>query len=382
MSETKKIAFITSNPLSAKVFLAPHMKALSKNYEITLISNFSDLEQSEFLSLGVTHIKHIPIVRNISLVYDTLSLLLLIKHFVVNRYCAVHSITPKAGLLGMLSAKIAFISARYHTFTGQVWVTQKGHFRTILKLMDKLIASCATDVLADSSSQSDFLLNERVVSSLPLVLANGSISGVDIERFAFKPSQRREIRDALNINERGIVFLFLGRLCVDKGIDELVSAFSDLVNCDPEVHLLLVGPNEQHYNDEYFNRLDIANIHRVDFTDSPQDYYCAGDVFVLPSYREGFGTSVLEAAATGLPAIASEIYGLTDAVEASKTGILVPTRDTAALLDAMKLLSTNGTLRNQLGFEAYVRASKLFSQDVVVHAMLEFYSDREKVKSA
>ena len=374
----KKIAFVTSNSLSAKVFLAPHLKSLSSKYEITLISNFDGVDMSDFSDVGITHFKHVPISRQISLWRDPIALLILWGHFILHRYHSVHSITPKAGLLGMLASKLSFIPNRFHTFTGQVWVTKTGVFRTLLKQLDRLIASSTSVTLADSSSQADFLFNEGVTRQVPEVLASGSISGVDTERFVFNPVARARIRQGMGLDDRDVLFLFLGRLCKDKGIDELISAFSQLAKHNHRVHLLLVGPNEEGYDDPFFSQLSASNIHRVGFTDSPEDYYSVGDIFVLPSYREGFGTSVLEAAASGLPAIASSIYGLSDAIENQKTGVLVPPKDVTALYEVMEEMAERDEWRHNVGLAAYQRSCIDFSQLKVVNAMLDFY--REQVE--
>ncbi|WP_394145881.1 glycosyltransferase family 4 protein [Vibrio atypicus] len=377
----KKVAFITSNPLSAKVFLSPHIEVLSTRYEVTLISNFSDTDILEYERLGVTHIKHIPLFRNISLAGDLKALILLVRHFSAHHYDSVHSITPKAGLIGMVAARITGISKRYHTFTGQVWVTKNGLFRALLKSLDSLIARCTTTTLADSLSQAQFLYEERVVSALPKVLGNGSICGVDITRFSFDLEARTEIRSELGIGESDLVYLFLGRLCGDKGINELVEAFKRLSENGTKAHLLLVGPNEEHYDEAYFLKLSNLHIHRVGFTNAPQNYYSAADIFVLPSYREGFGSSVLEAAAAGVPAIASNIYGLSDAVVDQVSGLLVPAKDVNALYEAMRCLDTNVALREKMGFDAYLRSCKDFSQAIVVKAMVDFYQEQQEVKN-
>ncbi|MEX0333137.1 glycosyltransferase family 4 protein [Vibrio tubiashii] len=373
----KKIAFVTSNTLSAKVFLAPHLAFLSSRYEITLISNFDGVDISEFSDVGVSQFKHIPISRDISLLQDSVALVFLWWHFMTHRYHSVHSITPKAGLLGMLAAKLGFIPRRFHTFTGQVWVTKSGLFRALLKQLDMLISTCATVTLADSPSQADFLFDERVSRGTPLVLAEGSISGVDTERFKFNPIIRGRVRQQLGLSESDVLFLFLGRLCKDKGIEELVSAFDRLSKQNNQVHLLLVGPNEEGYDDLFFNQLNNSYLHRVGFTDSPEHFYSCGDIFVLPSYREGFGTSVLEAAASGLPAIASSIYGLSDAIENKKTGVLVPAKDEVALFRVMSEMAANDKWRHNLGLEAYKRTCTVFSQQMVVKAMFNFYLEQE-----
>src|SRR5262249_29157030 len=158
----------------------------------------------------------------------------------------VQSVTAKAGLLAMVAAWATRIPVRVHTFTGQVWATRTGFSRAALKLLDKLVARAATFVLADSPSQREYLVAEGIIQpSKSAVLGKGSISGVDPARFRPDPSARRIVRESLAIAECAVTLLFVGRLHRDKGVLDLARAFARLADRRPDVHLVIVGPDEE-----------------------------------------------------------------------------------------------------------------------------------------
>ena len=358
-----------------KAFLLNHLRALSEIYDVTVIVNTNN---PNFLNENNVNAKviQLSIARDISLFSDFFSLVKLIKIFRRQRYSAVHSITPKAGLLAMLAAWVVRVPLRVHTFTGQVWVAKVGFKRLLLKQLDCLVATLTTQNIVDSPSQRQFLLNEKVLSAnKSLVLAKGSISGVDIAKF--KPNQlaRVGIRQKLLIPNDAIVFLFIGRLTRDKGVLDLAYAFNCL---DVEhVYLLFVGPDEQNMQAKMMNIVGInsKNIHFVGRTKMPEAYMAAADMLCLPSYREGFGSVVIEAAAVGVPAIASRIYGITDAVVDGETGLLHEPRDIEEIKSCMQQLIENKLLRLKLGEQARQRAIKDFDSRVITQAWVDFYRE-------
>jgi len=361
--------------LAVKAFLLNHLRALSNTYEVTVIVNTDNLN---FLAEQGIHAKVIalPIARNISLFSDFISLINLISEFHRQKFSAVHSVTPKAGLLAMLAAWFAHVPLRVHTFTGQVWVTKKGAKRVLLKQIDRLIGLLSTHNIIDSPSQRQFLFDEKV---LPLakatVFAKGSISGVNIARFKPNPKVRVDIRQQLNISNEAIVFLFIGRLTNDKGVLDLAQAFSDLNAMN--AYLLLVGPDEQNMQNEIrcLTKNCSANVFFLGQTNVPESYMAAADVLCLPSYREGFGTVVIEAAAVGIPAIASRIYGLTDAVVHEDTGLLHEPHDVSLIRHCMKIMLADQALRMTLGENARARAIKDFDSGLVTDEWVKFYKE-------
>lgn len=375
LTSMKKICFVVSEPMTAKAFLLEHLRALSEFYEITLIANFDDDELSSPIE-GVSHLVRMPIVRSIKPISDFYALLLLCLFFWRNRFSSVHSVTPKAGLLAMVAARLAGIKCRFHIFTGQVWVSKSGLFKLLLMQLDKVISYCATDVLVDSPSQRDFLIANKIISPLKsTVLGRGSICGVNISRFKPNPDVRSDLRRKLGLSGDDFVFLYLGRVNRDKGIAELVRAFGRIDFRKFSAYLLIVGPDEDDVlalNGEHVGRLGKHFI-RQGFTKVPQDYMAAADVFCLPSYREGFGSVILEAAATGVPSIGSRIYGITDAIQDGITGLLHDVRNIDDLADKMQILMGDRELSKRLGEMAFQRAVSDFSGARIVNEMVDFY---------
>jgi len=349
----KRICFVVSSPLTARAFLASHIARLSSEFDVAVIANADGLaiEGARFISA--------PIERPISPLRDLYALLVLVNVFRRERFDLVHSVTPKAGLLAMAAAWLARVPARVHTFTGQVWVTRTGPARSFLRFMDGLIARFATHVLVDSRSQRDFLIQQGVVSAAKsAVLANGSICGVDGERFRPRPQPRADGE---------VVFLFVGRMGRDKGVPDLLAAFARVAQRDPAARLVLVGPDE-----EGLGRA-ADKVRWVGSTDRVEDYMAAADVFCLPSYREGFGQVAVEASACGLPVIASRIYGLTDAVADGETGFLHAPGDVEALARHMETLLAQPELRARLGGAGRARVLRDFSAEGVSQALVDFH---------
>jgi glycosyltransferase involved in cell wall biosynthesis len=343
-----------------------------------LVANASVAEVSQADSAGSMTVLPAPIVRTIAPFRDLRALLCLVRIFVVHRFDLVHSVTPKAGLLAMAAGWLARVPVRIHTFTGQVWAAQKGPARGLLRVMDRLIARLATHVLVDSRSQREFLLENRVVSAAKsTVLADGSICGVDGARFRPDDAGRAKIRRQSSVPDGAVVFLYLGRLSRDKGVLDLALAFARLAQRHASAYLAYVGPDEEFMR----NRIEAiiapcANrVRLADWTDRPEGWMAAADVFCLPSYREGFGQVAVEAAACGLPVVASRIYGVVDAVLEGQTGLLHPPGDIEALHRHMETLFLNPDLRRALGDAGRARALRNFSAERVTHALLDYYAE-------
>lgn len=370
----KRLCFITTVPMAVSAFLRLHIEHLANDYDVFVISNYGaePVPQDE----RVTYFS-VPLAREISPLVDLKTLFQLVRLFRRHRFDAVHSVTPKAGLLGMLAARIAGVPVRVHWFTGQVWATRAGVGRFVLKSADRLIAATSSHLLADSPSQRDFLLAEGVCRAGAVeVIGDGSICGVDGERFRPDPQARERVRVEHGIPLDAPLVLFLGRLNTDKGLREMADAMLALDERFPSLYWLVVGPDEngmvEHIR-SVAGRLG-KRLHFQGFTRAPEAYMAAADIFCLPSYREGFGSSVLEAAAAGVPSVASRIYGLTDAVEDGVTGLLVPPSRVPELVDALQRLLDDGALRVAMAEAARARALQRFSRERVVEGLSAFYA--------
>ena len=368
-----KIFFIATVDIAINAFLLNHLKVLSKDFDITVIVNTDD---PLFLVKQGLNIKVIRLrfSREIQIFSDITLLICLIYIFIMQRPFAVHSITPKAGLLAMLAAFVAYVPFRAHTFTGQVWATKYGFVRFFLKSFDWMIARLATFNIVDSASQQRFLINEKVLSrESSIVFGLGSVSGVDLKRFIPSEQMRVKVRLELEIPSEAFVFIYLGRLNQDKGIIDLASAFAKIQNS--KAFLLVVGPDEGGFVD----KIKIINIHKssqvrfVDFTDKPEDFLAASDALCLPSYREGFGNVIIEAAAMGIPAIASNIYGISDAIINEQTGLLHIPRDLKSIMDAMEHFLTKPELVKKYGDVAMERVKTEFDANTISKYWRDFY---------
>ena len=370
-----KACFVAVIEASVKVFLIDHFKTMSPFFDISVCVNTKDEAFLRPFGVDVTVIPT-QVERKISLLSDVRTLLHLYRFFRKYKFDVVHSIMPKSGLLSMLAAFFARVPVRIHTFTGQVWATRKGFTRWLLKSMDKILAFCATYVLVDSHSQRNFLIDQGIVSPEKSgVIAEGSICGVDVKRFFPDLKARSEIRAKFAIPENDIVFLFLGRMNRDKGLLDLAWAFSRIGERYDNAHLIVAGPDEEQIKGQMLEvcRLYSHMMHFESFTDSPERYMAAADVFCLPSYREGFGIVVIEAASVEMPSIGSRIYGVTDTIEDGVTGFLFSAGDPGDLALKMSTFIENPELIKKMGKAAKARAEVLYSKEKVTSAMLDFY---------
>jgi glycosyltransferase involved in cell wall biosynthesis len=367
--------------MTVSAFLKDHIAAaIAAGYKVSVVANAPN---DSFLGeLGLSAEFHpVAIVRKIAPWRDLLALLVLCRVFYFSRFDIVHSVSPKAGLLAMLAARICSVPYRVHTFTGQVWVIHRGPRRWLLKRVDMVLAALTTSVLVDSPSQREYLIAERVVNSHKAdALGNGSICGVDGSRFQPDRDARSRIRDELGVPRTAPLLLFLGRLNRDKGVLDLANAFVQIAERFPDAWLLLVGPDEggmiREVSDICFKARERVSF--VDYTNSPEHYLASADIFCLASYREGFGMVILEAAASGVPSVASRIYGISDALVDGVTGLLHPPGDVDSMVRLISTLLSDTDLRLEMGKRARERALAEFSKEESSQRLLSFY---EKIVS-
>ncbi len=371
----KNICFVVSSALTAKAFLANHIEALSEDYDICLVGNFDESDIDNLKHLKLFEIKKIPIKRGINFFFDFLSLYKLYIYFCQKKFNFIHSVTPKAGLLAMVAGKFSRTPIRIHIFTGQVWHTQNGFYRYMLKLMDKLTVYCSTQILVDGYGQRNFLLSQSIIKETnSLVLANGSINGVDTEIF-IDISERQKIiqKSKLGIPSDKIVILFLGRLNKEKGVLDLALAFRKLQVDFKNGFLLFVGYDEENLVNHIQTLISNDQFKFVGPTRNPQEFYQIADIFCLPSYREGFGTSILEASASRLPIVCSNTYGLEDSVINEITGLKADVGSISQIQLCLTKLLKEPKLREELGRNGRDFVISKFKSELVTSAWFQFY---------
>ncbi len=367
------IPFVLQNHLRGQI-----CATIAAGHEVTLISSEGP-EVPLLAAIPGVRFHHIEIPRNISPLRDALALWKLFTLFRRERYDIVHSTTPKAGLLTAVAARLAGIALRLHTFTGQVWMERRGLTRFLAKLGDRVTARLNTHCYADSPSQREFIVAERVAAPEHVaVLEAGSIAGVDLARFDPAAwSNKESLRASLGIPQDLTVVTFIGRLTRDKGIEELVKAFESLRAAGADCLLVLVGPRDPDWNvlaAEVRHSVETDPfIRAIGYSQEPERYLAVTDIFCLPSYREGFGNVALEAAAMGVPAVGTDIVGLRDAIVDGETGLLVPARHADALARALGRLMADGALRRSMGEKARRRAVARFDARHVNAAVILDY---------
>lgn len=364
----KKICIVAASGMTIKSFMLKHIEYLKTQYDVTVVYGDDFNFETSF------DIKKIKIFRQINMLEDLKSLIKLYIFLKKNKFDIVLSVTPKAGLLTMVASFLVGIKYRIHFFTGQVWATKKGLLRYILKAMDQIIVYTGTDIMVDSVSQREFLNDENILNKNKkgTVLKYGSISGVNIEKFQKNLILTKELKEEYGVNNE-IVFMFMGRLNEDKGILDLSNVFGTLLKRYPEkIKLFLVGSAEHNIEHNISKLLLDDNVIRVGHVSDPERILNLADVLLLPSYREGFGTIAIEAAAMKIPTIGSDIYGLNDAIVNNKTGLLHIKADRDDMMQKYEYIIQNSYKIKEYGNFAYSRVIRDFRDNDLSQALVDY----------
>ena len=386
MSETnnninrKKIIRTAAIPASLYGLLKGQLHFLNQYYEILGVASEGDLMPKIEDREGIKT-KSINIERNISPLKDLISLYQLYRFFKKEKPCMVHSITPKAGLLTMSAAYLAKVPVRAHTFTGLIFPTQEGFMKKLLLFFDKIICSFATHIYPEGNGVKNDLLNYNVTKKPLMVIANGNVNGKDMTYFDPSIYSKEALllkRNEFGIEPKDFVFIFIGRLVNDKGVNELVHAFKELLKKEKNVKLLLVG--------SYEGETDILPESTLNMIKEEEHIICAGqqndvrpflclsNALVFPSYREGFPNVVLEAGAMGLPSIVTDINGSNEIIKQNENGVIIPSKNESALFEAMHLFLNNEELLNKMHKNARPMITSRYEQSQVWNALLEEYN--------
>ena len=358
-------------------FVTGILPDLQKKYEVVLLSSPGPELNDAENQYGIRGIR-IPMERQISLFHDVASLLRLIITFIKERPTMVHSMTPKAGLLCMIAAWLTRVPVRVHTFTGLVFPTTTGIKRKILMMTDAITCACATHVIPEGKGVMMDLQNNGITKKSMKVLGYGNVKGVDMALFSRRPEV---VASAQKLKKEGVfTFVFIGRIARDKGINELCKAMRKLLGFAP-VRLVLVGPNEDDLDPISQEAKDlIANNSAIEYVgekygDELLAYYAAADCFVLPSYREGFPNTVLEAGAMGLPCVVTDINGSREIIVEGENGMIVPPRNADALFQAMLEMVRNKPNREYMANKARAMIESRFEQSFVQKCLMDFYEE-------
>lgn len=374
----QKIIRTSTIPLSLDLFCRGLLRELAQEYEVVAVSS----PDEELASLGEregVRTEGVRMSRRIAPLSDLRALRRLVRLFRRERPQMVHSITPKAGLLSMLAARIADVPVRVHTFTGLVFPTVSGWRRGLLMLTDKITCRCATHVIAEGEGVRNDLLQYGITEGEVEILGYGNVRGVDLDyydRTAETEAEAERIKMAIGAVPSTFTFVFAGRLVRDKGVEELVEAFCRLSDEGFDIRLLLVGgeecddPVSESAKEQMAGR---PNIVRAGWQSDVRPYYAASDALVLPSYREGFPNVVLEAGAMGLPSIVTDINGSREIIAEGLNGTVVPAGNAEALYEAMRDMLVCPDDVKAMGGRARAMVAERYEQGFVRRELKKFY---------
>lgn len=381
----KKLIRITTVPISFKVLLKGQLRFMASNgFDVKGVSSEGEELREVHENEGIV-MEAINMSRKITPFQDLKSLWEMWNFLRKEKPQIVHTHTPKAGIIGMLAARLAGVPHRLHTVAGLPLMEATGIKRKILNFVEKLTYSSATRVYPNSKGLYDFILQNNFTQSNKLkIIANGSSNGINT--IFFNPEQVTEtervtLREKLNIQPDDFVFVFVGRIVSDKGINELIKAFSELQTAENNeltgIKLLLVGGLESDLDP--LNPETIAEINQnkdiisAGFQQDVRPFFAISDALAFPSYREGFPNVVMQAGAMGLPSIVSDINGCNEIIVEGENGLIIPSKNVEKLKEKMLTLARDKNLYIKLKENSRRMIENRYEQSVVWKALLEEY---------
>jgi glycosyltransferase involved in cell wall biosynthesis len=380
----KKIIRITTVPGSLAILLRGQLKYMIDYYEVIGVSSFGKemaiLETEEGIE---THV--IEMTRNISPIQDLKSAYKLYKYLRKEKPFIVHTHTPKAGTLGMLAARFARTPNRLHTIAGLPLLEATGAKRKLLNLVEKITYANATLILPNSFGLMEIIKKHKFTSDKKLkIIGKGSSNGIDTEHFKksnISQEQQTKLKQELNISDDDFVFTFVGRLVADKGINELISAFSTIAKTNTKIKLLLVGPFETELDplsSETLEELEKnKNIISAGWQNDVRPYFAIADALVFPSYREGFPNVVMQACAMELASIVTDINGCNEIITDNKNGLIVQPKSKEELQNAMQYLLDNPDKTNEFASSARPNILENYKREVIWKELQNLYKSLE-----
>lgn len=372
-----KFLLASTVALSLRTFYADMPRRLrSLGHDVVALAS-PDSDLDALAEETQTRTLPVAMARRISPLADLRALWRLWRTMRRERPDVVHSMTPKAGLLVMVAARMAGVPVRIHTFTGLVFPTARGMKRRLLKLTDTLTCACATHIIPEGEGVRADLMKNGITRKPLRVIGYGNMRGIDMLHYARTQAIEMEAEDIRRRIGGSFIFIFAGRIVADKGMRELAAAFSRLYDGMPGVRLLIVGRRE-----DTIDPVDIETdailrrcpaIHCTGERPDVRPWMAASDALVFPSYREGFPNVVLEAGAMGLPSIVTDINGSREIISDGVNGFVVAPHDADALYHAMMRMATDHAARNHMAAAARPHIREHWEQEELRRRQLDFY---------
>ncbi|MDP2692348.1 MAG: glycosyltransferase family 4 protein [bacterium] len=387
MKKKSKIIRITTVPISLNKLLEGQLRFMKGYYEVLAVSAGPIGELEAVGRREGVATREVAMTRSITPLKDIKAVWQLYRLFKKEKPSIVHTHTPKAGIVGMLAAWLAGVPNRLHTVAGLPLMEATGFKRTVLNFVEKTTYRFATKVYPNSKGLYDFIIAENFTKPSKLsIIGKGSSNGIDTDYFnpnLYSERDKISVRAELKIPQHHFLFIFVGRLVKDKGINELIAAFSKLSQSKDNISLLLVGPFENDLDPLWPETLisinENPNIYSVGYQNDVRPYFAVADALVFPSYREGFPNVVMQAGAMGLPSIVTDINGCNEIIEHSKNGLIIPLKDTNVLQQAMQKLLTDEALYKELRAYARPMIVSRYAQQLVWEAIFSEYKKLEGI---
>lgn len=384
MRNKNKLIRITTVPISLEKLLEYQLRFMQQYYEVTAISADNENLQRVGEKEGV-RVFNVELTRQITPIKDLKALWRLYKFLKREKPLIVHTHTPKAGTIGMLAAKLAGVTNRLHTIAGLPLLEAKGNKRKLLNLVEKITYACASRIYPNSTELKKIIIKEGFCAPEKLkVIGNGSSNGINTVHFdasLFSNGEKDKLKGELGIVDNDFVFIFIGRMVGDKGVNELVQAFHKNYNGINTVKLLLLGALEPDLDplstDTMVTLSTSINIVSVGYKNDIRPYLAISNALVFPSYREGFPNVVMQAGAMGLPAIVSDINGCNEIIVDGENGIIIPVKNVEAICVAMNKLVSDESFRSRLLTNAREMIVSRYEQKIVWNAILAEYRNFE-----
>ena len=377
-----KILRVVTIPECVVWHMGKTLHGLGREYDVTVVGDGVSRYANEYGNVSWVDI-NIP--RKTSPLNDVFAFLKLFLLCLRLKPDIVHSIMPKAGLLTAFAARISGIPFRVHTFTGQIWDTKTGLNRFIYKILDRMVVRLNTICFTDSHSQSRHLYDHGIsYKKRPLpVLGYGSLIGVDLQRF-----NRENIgicatvtRGSLGLEDLNFVVAYIARKSRDKGAIDMLMGFALARKIKPNMRLLFIGPDESNGEIENLRRFQpelFEDVLERGAVTNHEEYLAASDLLCMPSYREGFGSVVIDAAALSVPCVGSRIVGLVDSIQDNVSGLFFEAGNIKQISDNLVRLSEDRILLRKLGDGASKRVKEKFSTTMMTELLINFYKSPEK----
>lgn len=363
----KKVCLIATVPMTIRSFIIPICRYYQKHtdWDISILCSYEPALEAE-MPEGV---RYIPVEMKRGIDWEGLRVTMqFIEIFRKEKFDLVQYCTPNASFYASWAARIARVPVRLYCQWGMIYVSMKGWRRALFQFMEKQICRNSTQIEPDSFGNLEFGCQEGLYpKSKACVVWNGSTGGIDLDRYDIsqKASWRQQIRQRHKLPQDAVVFGFVGRINADKGINELYEAFRQLLSRKPDSYLIMVGSseNEKTVRPELHSwAVQSPNVIFCGPQNRIEQYFAAMDIHVLPSYREGFGSVIIEAEAMEIPVITTAIPGPLEAMVPGQTGLSVPKQDVAALLRAMEKMYEDPRLRQRCGKAGREYVARQFEQ--------------------